>query len=82
MTWNKLSEKKPINTGCYLCITNDNKYVVCHVAANGWWSKIPDAEFYGDMGRQVILGSKKVEREVIYWMELPLPPNKYTMLSK
>jgi len=38
MAWNKLSKKKPENTGSYLCISNDEKYMVCHVAANGWCS--------------------------------------------
>lgn len=77
MIWNKLSEKKPKKIGSYLCISNDDKYMVCHIAANGWWSKVPDAEFYGDMGNKVVLNGKEVEREVIYWMELPLPPKQH-----
>ena len=71
VVWYKVEEVRPENTGIYLCISNDNKVMVCHVAANGWWSKIPDPEYYGDMGNKITKDSKRIEREVVYWTYLP-----------
>lgn len=66
--WNKLKDKSPEKVGNYLCVTNDNLIMVCFVAANGWWSKIPDAKFYGDLGKCFVNG-KDVDREVVYWRD-------------
>ena len=74
--WNHVSVKMPTNIGNYLCITNDDKVMVCHVAANGWWSIVPGAKFYGDMGEKVVIDSKYVDREVVYWKEIGLFPGQ------
>lgn len=72
--WNEYNKQKPFNAGLYLCYTNDEQIMVCFLSANGWWSKVPDASFYGDMGNKIVLNSKEVEREVTHWMPLPNKP--------
>ncbi len=75
---NWISVKKPPQTaGNYLCITNDDKIMVCYVTVLGIWSKVPDASYYGDMGEMVVIDSKRVDREVIKWriLEDLLPKN-------
>lgn len=74
--WISVEDRLPEDTGCYLCFTNDQQIMVCHVAANGWWSKVPDASCYGDMGNNVTIDSKEVEREVTHWQPLPTIPNR------
>jgi len=76
MEWNKLEYVSPENIGNYLCITNDDKIMVCFVAANGWWSKIPDAKFYGDMGDRVVINGELSDRAVTHWMPLPEAPKE------
>lgn len=76
-TWYKLSEKSPPSYGSYLVLTNDDKYLLCHVSLNGWWSILPDPKFLGDMGNKCVIDSKKVEREVIWWREKPELPKNY-----
>lgn len=65
--WYKVADKKPDTTGNYLCISNDEKIMVCYMAKNGWWSIVPGAQYYGDMGKKVTVDSKIVDREVIWW---------------
>lgn len=69
--WYLVSEKMPENIGNYLCITNDDKIMVCYVPANGWWTRVPDGQYYGDMGEKVTVDSKRVDREVVKWTYLP-----------
>ena len=72
--WISVKDKLPENIGNYLCYTNDDLIVVCHISANCWWSLIPNARYYGDMGEKIVLKSKSTEREVTHWMPLPEPP--------
>lgn len=67
MKWNT---KLPEKSGNYLCKTNDNLVMVCFLSVNGFWSKVPDAKFYGDMGT-CVKDSKKVDRKVVSWVEIP-----------
>lgn len=76
-TWYKLSEVSPPTKGSYLVLTNDDRYLLCQVSINGWWSVIPNPKFLGDMGGQVTINSKRVDREVIWWREKPALPNNY-----
>lgn len=69
--WYKTTERMPDNSGNYLCVTNDSLTMVCHLANNGWWSKVPDAKYHGHMGSKVTIDSKQVEREVVWWTDLP-----------
>lgn len=77
VVWNHVDKIMPERIGNYLCITNDELIMVCHVVANGWWSMVPGAQYYGDMGDKVTLNSKQVPREVVWWSDLPtnLPPS-------
>ncbi len=68
--WISVEDRMPEDIGVYLCRTNDGGVMTCFVAANGWWNKIPDARFYGDMGDSVVFDSKEHEREVTHWLDI------------
>ena len=68
--WISVEDRLPENIGNYLCFTNDEQCMVCHINANGWWSIVPNAQYYGDMGEKVVINSKEVDREVILWMDI------------
>lgn len=68
--WISVEDRLPENVGNYICFTNDEQCMVCHINANGWWSIVPNAQYYGDMGEKVVINSKEVDREVILWMDI------------
>lgn len=68
--WISVEDRLPENIGNYICFTNDEQCMVCHINANGWWSIVPNAQYYGDMGEKVVINSKEVDREVILWMDI------------
>lgn len=71
-TWNDVNVKMPETIGSYLCLTNDDLYVVCYVNQVGWWRIAINGYHGSDMGKSFIRDSKSVEREVTHWMPLPI----------
>lgn len=72
--WVSVDEKQPERIGDYLVVCNDGLIMVAHVVANGWWSRVPDATHYTDLGKQIVLDSVRQNREVTHWMPLPPKP--------